>query len=85
MDKVELQKLRDHANKHSAGRDGDFTYFTGPEVLALLDHIDALEGQNKLLLDSLRTAIEWNWLDEDVPSEIVDKCEAAIASAVEGK
>jgi len=45
MDKAEREKLREHANRFSVGRERDFTCFTAPEVIALLDHIEALEGQ----------------------------------------
>jgi hypothetical protein len=51
MNKAEREKLREHANRFSIGRERDFPCFTSPEVIALLDHIDALEGQVENLQD----------------------------------
>lgn len=38
--------------------------------------------QRAALLEALREAMEWNWLDDDArPSRVAEKCDAAIALA----
>ena len=37
------------------------------------------------LLEALRSAMEWNWLDDDArPSRVAEICDAAIAKATKG-
>lgn len=45
---------------------------------------EKLESVNSELLEALNEAITWNWLDDDMPLDVYDKCQAAIAKA-EGK
>lgn len=41
-----------------------------------------LAEQRAALLEALREAMEWNWLDDDArPSRVAEKCDAAIALA----
>ena len=46
----------------------------------LKDQLRQLAEQRAALLEALREAMEWNWLDDDArPSRVAEKCDAAIA------
>ena len=40
---------------------------------ALVDEIERLREENKMLKEALMDAIDWNWLDEDRPEDLYTK------------
>ena len=45
---------------------------------ALRDQLGALQSKNMRLRDCLEQALEWNWLDDDAPQDVLAMCENAL-------
>jgi hypothetical protein len=48
---------------------------------ALIADAPDLLAQRDELLEALEEAMEWNWMDPDVPQNVINKCKAAINKA----
>ena len=55
----------------------------GKYYVSTLDY-NKLRSSHDELLEALKEAMQWNWLDDDIPQDIIAKCEKAIQKA-EGK
>lgn len=41
-------------------------------------------NSHEALVGALEMAMEWNWLDDDMPEDVIGKCAAALAAAKGG-
>ncbi len=48
------------------------------QLRAAADHIGQLQARLDKVREALKEAMEWNWMDDGIPTGIINKCEGAL-------
>jgi hypothetical protein len=73
---MSIQPLLDQANKLS-----DQLFSAELKIAACERQVNELAEINKELVEGLKEAMDWNWLDDDPPLNVLSRLQALIAKA----